>query len=148
MHASRSLVLLGAFALCIGARLPWMSVPVLFGVSGPTVEAIEIGWEDNGYVTGLIGIALLLIGILRKGRGGQRYSIAAALLAGVALLEVAGCFQRVLQISPEAGFFPATKVGIYVILLGGLLAMTGSLSRMPISSNKADTASVAYSTGI
>jgi len=145
MHASRSLVLLGAFALCVGARLPWMSVPVLFGVSGPAVQAIEIGWEDNGYVTGAVGITLLLIGTLRKGREGQLYSIAAAFLATVALLQVAGCFLRVLEIRPEAGFFPATKVGIYVTLLGGLLAMTGALTRPLIRSNDGESASLAYS---
>jgi hypothetical protein len=125
-----------------------MSVPVLFGVSGPTVEAIEIGWEDNGYVTGLLGIVLLLIGILRKGTEGHRYSILATLLAGLALLQVAGCFQRVLEINPEAGFFPATKVGIYITLLGASLAMTGALTRPPITSNKGDSAYVAHASQI
>jgi hypothetical protein len=123
-----------------------MSVPALFGVSGPAVEAIEIGWEDNGYVTGGAGIALLLIGLLRKGTRGQRYSIVAAFLAGIALLEVAGCFLRVLEIDPEVGFFAATKAGIYVTLLGASLAMMGALRRTPVMSNEGNTRSVAYST--
>jgi hypothetical protein len=118
-----------------------MSVPALFGVSGPDVEAIEIGWEDNGYVTGAIGVVLLLIGLLRRAPGRQPYSMAAALLAGVALLEVAGCFLRVLEINPEAGFFPATKVGIYVSLLGALLALAGGLSRTPLKASQGDAPS-------
>jgi hypothetical protein len=43
-----------------------MSVPVLFSVEGPTFEAIEIGWEGDGFITGGIGLILLLVGIFRK----------------------------------------------------------------------------------
>jgi hypothetical protein len=53
--------------LCIGARLPWISVPVLFGVQGP-LEGIEVGWEDNGIITGGKGLILLLIGLFYKGK--------------------------------------------------------------------------------
>ena len=132
MNTGRSLVLVGAFLLCMGSRLPWMSVPALFGVSGPNVEAIEIGWEDNGYVTGAIGLVLLGVGLLRKPPDHRPYSIAAATLAGVALLQVAGCFLRFLELNPSAGFFPATKVGIYVTLFGALLSLAGGLARAPL----------------
>ena len=60
MHTNRILVLIGGLILILGSRLPWMSVPVLFGVEGPAYESIEIGWEDNGFVTGGIGLILLL----------------------------------------------------------------------------------------
>ena len=63
MRTNRLLVLLGGLILILGSRLPWMSVPVLFGVEGPAFEAIEIGWEDNGFITGGIGLILLLVGI-------------------------------------------------------------------------------------
>jgi hypothetical protein len=104
MHPSRALVLAGGLILCIGARLPWISVPVLFGVHGP-LESIEVGWEDNGIITGCIGLILLLIGLLRKGKAGTRYSIPGLFLAAYAFFVVIGCFKRVLEINPRAGFF-------------------------------------------
>jgi hypothetical protein len=100
MHPSRALVIIGGLILCIGARLPWISVPVLFGVHGP-LEGIEVGWEDNGIITGGIGLILLLIGLLRKGKAGTRYSVPGAILATLACFVVVGCFKRVLEINPQ-----------------------------------------------
>ena len=60
MNTYRILVVIGSMMLVVGARLPWMSVPILYGVEGHVYEAIEIGWEDNGFVTGGIGLVLLL----------------------------------------------------------------------------------------
>jgi hypothetical protein len=50
-------------------------------------------------------------------------------LAALAVLVVIGCFQRVLEIDPGAGFLAATDVGIYVTLIGALLAVVGALIR-------------------
>ena len=127
MRTNRMLVLIGGLILILGSRLPWMSVPVLFGVEGSTFEAIEIGWEDNGFITGGIGLILLLVGMLWRGRIGKRYSIPGAILAALAVLVVIGCFQRILEIDPDAGFFAATDIGIYVTLIGALLALVGTL---------------------
>jgi hypothetical protein len=132
MRTNRMLVLTGGFLLILGSRLPWMSVPVLFGVEGPAFEAIEIGWEDNGLVTGGIGLLLLLVVIFWRGRIGKRYSIPGAILAALAVLVVMGCFQRILEIDPGAGFFAATDAGIYVTLIGALLALAGALYRTPV----------------
>lgn len=128
MRTNRMLVLTGELILILGSRLPWMSVPVLFGVEGPAFEAIEIGWEDNGFITGGIGLILLLVGIFWKGGIGKRYSIPGAILAALAALVVIGCFQRILEINPGAGFFAATDAGIYVTLIGALLALVGGAS--------------------
>jgi asparagine N-glycosylation enzyme membrane subunit Stt3 len=108
-----------------------MSVPVLFGVQG-LAEAIEIGWEDNGIITGGIGLLLLLIGFFRKGKPGTRYSIPVAILAVLASIQVVGCFQRILEINPRAGFMAATDIGIYVSLFGAVLALVGALTRVRI----------------
>jgi len=105
-----------------------MSVPVLFGVEGPAFEAIEIGWEDNGFITGGIGLILLLVVIFWKGGIGKRYSIPGAILAALAALVVIGCFQRILEINPGAGFFATTDTGIYLTLIGALLALIGGAS--------------------
>ena len=126
MQTNRILILTGGLILILGSRIPWISVPVLFGVEELAPESIEIGWEDNGFITGGIGLILLLGGIFWRGRTGTRYSIPGAILATYAVLVVIGCFQRVLEIDPSAGFFAATKIGIYVTLIGALLALVGA----------------------
>jgi hypothetical protein len=131
LHTPRILVLIGGAILCIAARLPWMSAPILFGVQGTVPEALEIGWEDNGFITGGAGLILLLVGALYKGKPGKRYTIPGAALALLAVFVVAGCFKRILDIDPSAGIFAATDVGIYLTLIGALLALFGALSRVP-----------------
>ena len=135
MKARRVLIIIGGMILVIGSRLPWMSVPVLFGVEGSTYEAIEIGWEDNGIVTGSIGLILLLGGLFLGGRHGAKYSVPGTVLAALAILVVAGCVWRVFEINPSAGFFAATSVGLYVTLVGGLVALVGVLLKKPLSLN-------------
>ena len=135
MKARRVLIIIGGMILIIGSRLPWMSVPVLFGVEGPTYEAIEIGWEDNGIVTGSIGLILLLGGLFLGGRHGAKYSVPGAVLAALTIIVVAGCVGRVFEINPSAGFLAATGVGLYVTLVGGLVALVGVLLKKPLSLN-------------
>ena len=132
MRTNRVLVLIGGFSLILGSRLPWISAPVLFGVEGPAFEAIEIGWEGDGFITGGIGLILLLVGIIWKGRIGKRYSIPGTILATLAILVVIGDFYRILEIDPDAGFFAGTDVGIYVTLIGALLALVGALNRTSV----------------
>jgi len=122
-----------------------MSVPVLFGVEGPTFEAIEIGWEGDGFITGGIGLILLLVGIFWKGRIEKRYSIPGAILAALAMLVVIGDFKRILEIDPDAGFFAATDVGIYVTLMGALLALIGALHRTSVQQKRQGTSIITSS---
>jgi hypothetical protein len=133
MRTNRLLVLIGGLILILGSRLPWMSVPVLFGVEGPAFEAIEIGWEDNGFITAGIGLILLLVAMFSRGRIGRRYSIPGMILAALAVLVVIGCFYRIIEIDPGAGFLAATDIGIYVTLIGALVAFVGALYRTPMS---------------
>ena len=136
MRTNRMLVLIGGLILILGSRLPWMSVPVLFGVDGSTFEAIEIGWEDNGLITGGIGLILLLVGMFWRARTGKRYSIPGAILAALAIFVVIGCFYRILEINPGAGFLAATDSGIYVTLIGALLALAGALNRISMDQER------------
>jgi hypothetical protein len=140
MQTNRMLVLIGGMIVILGSRLPWMSVPVLYGVQGPAYESIEIGWEDNGFITGGIGLILLLVGIFWKGRIGKRYSIPGAILAALAVLVVLGCFLSILEIDPDEGFFAATDIGIYVTLIGTLLALVGTLYRTSVQHKRQGTA--------
>ena len=139
MRTNRLLVLTGGLILILGSRLPWMSVPVLFGVEGPTFEAIEIGWEGDGFITGGIGLILLLVGIFWRGRIEKRYSIPGAILAALAILVVIGDFYRILEIDPDAGFFAGTDVGIYVTLIGALLALVGAQNRTSVDQERQNT---------
>lgn len=81
-----------AARLIVGARLPWMSVPVLFGVQGLAYAAIEIGWEDNGLATGGIGVLLLLGGLFLSGR---RVKFLAILAAGLYVTLLGACLALV-----------------------------------------------------
>lgn len=133
MHARRLLIIMGALILMIGSRLPWMSVPILFGVEGPTPEAIEIGWEDNGIVTGGIGLVLLFGGVFLGEKRAVLYSISGVVLAAAAVMVVAGCVWRVFEINPGGGFFAATDIGLYVTAIGGVVVLSGTLLRPPVS---------------
>ncbi len=135
MHARRLLIIMGALILMIGSRLPWMSVPILFGVEGPTPEAIEIGWEDNGIVTGGLGLILLFGGLFLGEKRALMYSISGAVLAALSVMVVAGCVWRVFEINPSEGFFAATDVGLYATFIGGLIVLSGTLLKPPLSMN-------------
>ena len=140
MKTSRMLVLIGGLILIIGARLPWMSVPVLYGVEGPVYEAIEIGWEGDGTITGGIGLILLLVGLFWWRRIEKRYAMIAAVLAVLPVLVVIADSASILELDPEAGFFAATDVGLYVTLAGALLTLAGVLSRISMHQAKQGTA--------
>lgn len=145
MRSNRMLVMIGGLILILGSRLPWISVPVLYGVEGPAYEAIEIGWEGDGMITGGIGLILLLVGIFWRGKNGKRYTFPGAILAALAILMVIGDFSRILEIDPDAGFFAATDAGIYVTLTGALLALTGALHRTPVGQKRQGTSMITSS---
>lgn len=131
MRMNRLLILTGGFLLLLGARLPWISVPVLFEVEGPAFEAIAIGWEGDGLITGGMGLILLLLGVFGSGGTRRSYSVPGALLAVVAVFVVIGDFYHILELDPEAGFLAATDIGIYITLAGASLAFAGVLYRAP-----------------
>ena len=133
MKTQKLLVLMGGLILILGSRLPWMSVPVLYGLQGPAYESIEIGWEDNGLFTGGIGLILFLGAIFWRSRAKAGYSIPAAILAVYAVLIVIGCFLSILEMDPPAGFFAATDIGIYVTFIGSLLTLVGTVGAVIMS---------------
>jgi hypothetical protein len=85
MRTNRFLVLAGWLILLLGSRFPWISAPVLIGVEGSTFKAIEIGWEDNSFITAGIGLILLLMVMFWRGRIGKRTSIPGTILAALAV---------------------------------------------------------------
>lgn len=133
MQANRVCVITGGVLLVIGARLPWISVPVLFGVEGPAYEAIEIGWEGSGFITGGIGLILLLGELFLGEKRGRKSQLLGLVLAALAVFVVAGSVWRVFEIGPSAGFFAAVDVGLYVTFAGALVALVGTMLKNPIS---------------
>ena len=134
MNKSRLLILVGSFALIVGGFLPWISVSNLFGLSGPSYEGIAVGWEGDGFLTAAIGLILLLGELFLRGMSHRRFTLIGGFLAILAASVVFLDFRRILEIAPEAGFFAATDIGIYVTLAGALLVLIGCFfKRVPAS---------------
>ena len=134
MDKRKILVLAGSFLLIIAGFLPWISVPDLYGIQDPYYEGIEIGWEGDGYLTAGAGL-ILLLGELSLGLHSRRWlTFTGVVLAALAVTVVLLDFRQILKIAPETGFYAATDIGIYVTLVGALLALIGSLpKRIPAS---------------
>lgn len=137
MSRGRVLVLVGALLLIIGGFLPWISVSNLFGLSGTSFEGIEIGWEGDGFLTAGIGLILILGELLLWGDSRRWFAFIGVVLAVLAASVVFLDFRRILEIAPEAGFYAATDIGIYVTLVGALLALIGCMwRRAPAPTNQ------------
>ena len=84
MNKARVLVLVGSLLLIFGGFLPWISVPDLFGLSGPSYEGIEVGWEGDGVLTTGVGLVLMLCELLFGGEPRRWYQITGTVLAALA----------------------------------------------------------------
>lgn len=125
MNRDKVLVLVGSIFLVIGGLLPWISVPDLFGLSGSAYGGIAIGWEGDGVLTIGVGLTLLL-GEVHFGADPRRWTkLTGIVLAALAASVVFFDFGRIIEIAPEAGFFAATGIGIYITLIGALCALIG-----------------------
>ncbi len=129
MNKGRLLVLVGSLLLIVGGFLPWISVPNLFGLSGPSYEGIEVGWEGDGFLTSGVGLILILGELLFEGVSRRWFTLTGVVLAALAASVVFLDFRRILELAPEAGFYAATDIGIYMTLVGALLALIGCLWR-------------------
>ena len=140
MNKGRLLVLVGSLLLIVGGFLPWISVPDLFGLSGPSYEGIEAGWEGDGVLTTGVGLILILSELLFGGVARRWFTLTRVVLAALPASVVFLDFRRILEIAPEAGFYAATDIGIYVTLVGALLALIGCLwKRVPASMHQGAT---------
>jgi hypothetical protein len=132
MNKGRLLVLVGSLLLIVGGFLPWISVPDLFGLSGPSYEGIEAGWEGDGVLTTGVGLILILSELLFGGVARRWFTLTRVVLAALSVSVVFLDFRRILELAPEAGFFAATDIGLYVTLVGALLALIGCIwGRVP-----------------
>ncbi len=140
MNKGRILVIVGSLLLIVGGFLPWISVPNLFGLSGPSYEGIEVGWEGDRVLTTGVALILVLSQLLFGGVTRRWFALTGVVLAALAASVVFLDFRRILELAPEAGFYAATDIGIYVTLVGALLALIGCLWKLvPVSTQQGAT---------
>ena len=129
MTIGQKLTLLGAITLIIGMFLPWISVISILG------QVSTAGYADDGIFTGVIGVILLLIALLREERPGDRYSVPGAILALIAGLIGIFAFLRlhsaIANIPSDATLVASMGSGIYVTMLGAIFSLIGGLQRLP-----------------
>jgi hypothetical protein len=132
MTGGRLLTLLGSIGLAGGSIMPWAQMnAAVFGIS---VNRSMMGVEGDGAISGIIGVILLLVALLYKGSSGKTYSVATSLLAFVAgtvvvntLVHLTAALNQVTGTAVSA----SVGSGIYVSLLGALLAVVGGFVKVP-----------------
>lgn len=131
MNRGQQLTLWGGICLVAGALLPWANLTSAF--LGMSVS--KAGYEGDGLFTGAIGLILLISAILAKGKSGKAYSIAAtvfAVIAGLILIsDLTGINTLVSNAESESGVMASVGVGIYVSIIGAVLATIGGLQKVP-----------------
>ncbi|TFH33605.1 MAG: hypothetical protein E4G99_11215 [Anaerolineales bacterium] len=131
MNRGRLIMQIGAIGLIISAFLPWISVSNLYGNAPGAEEGIAIGWEGDGFITGGIGLILLVSTFMSKGKAGKRYSIVGAVFGLLACVAIFTDFQAIVKMRPEAGILASTDIGLYLTLVGGIVAIIGGLQMTP-----------------
>ena len=63
-------------------------MPDLFGLSGPSYEGIEVGWEGDGFLTSGVGLILILGELLFGGVSRRWFTLTGVVLAALAALVV------------------------------------------------------------
>ena len=132
LHRGRLFILIGAFMIMAAAFLPWIAASVLFEDAPGVEEGIAIGWEGDGYLTGAVGLILLVGSLSSKGSPGKRYSLAGSILGFLVCLVILSDVLAIVRIAPEAGVLASTGVGLYLTFIGGVLAIIGGLHFTPM----------------
>jgi hypothetical protein len=124
MRKARVFVLLGAFALGIGALLPWATA------SSVLVTVTKRGYEGDGIITGIAGLILLIIALAYAGKPGKRYSIWVILIAIAAIIVLAlDCLA--INGMKVGGVMLVMGEGLILSIVGALLAVIGGCITVP-----------------
>jgi hypothetical protein len=129
MNRGQLLTLLGGIGLILGAALPWATLTSYYF----RVTTSKAGFEGDGMITGAIGVILILFAILEKGKTGKLYSVAVIIFAILAELVVFYDLPRVLSFisSAKSDYKASVGVGIYITIIGAILAVAGGFQRVP-----------------
>ena len=136
MNRGQLLILLGGVVLIIGALLPWVSVTAVDGT------VITGGYEGDRRVAGAFGAILLIGALVRKAPSGQRYFIVGSILALIIGAITVYTWVNFSTFLAAARSGTATigdlviingspKPGIYVSLIGSVVALIGGLLKAP-----------------
>ena len=131
MNKNQLIMVIGALILIIAAFLPWINVSALYGNVPGIDEGIAAGWEGDGFITGGIGLILLVSAFMIKGNPGKRYSITGAIFGLLTCSVILSDFLAIIRIGPEAGILASTCIGLYLTFAGGLLAIFSGLQMIP-----------------
>lgn len=128
MNRGQSLCLAGGVALVFGAFLPWATVQSLvLGVSRSMA-----GYQGDSIIAGGAGLILLLVGVTAKPTAGKRHSAFAVVLALVAGLVVLLYLPAAADgTKPASGIIVTNGPGLYLSLVGCVLALVGGLQTTP-----------------
>jgi hypothetical protein len=128
MSSARVMTLLGSIGLIGGALMPWVSANSIFG------SMSKSGIEGDGMFTAGIGVILLLIALLAKGKPGKIYSWAVSVFGLFAFFLLVYTYTNVsAAVSSNASemLIASVGTGLYVSFLGAVLAFIGGLIRVP-----------------
>lgn len=129
MKNPKTITVIGAILLMVGAMMPWATVSGIFGIS----QSIY-GYQGDGIFTGLAGFVILILALNSKETPGKNYSNATtiiALLSGLLLLsKIFGIF----SVMSEQAESVSMSMGIGLSCLSPLgiaLAIVGGSTRIP-----------------
>jgi hypothetical protein len=134
--APLSIVVAGAL-YAIGSALPWASITAPF-VGTISKSGLEGG---DGVVTLLIGIVLALVGLGHlTGSRAAGSKLATVLLSvaalGMAAFEISTVSSRLADIDSDVGY-ASTGIGLWLMAVGGVLALLSALALAPRKANSA-----------
>jgi len=125
MNRGQQLTLWGGICLVVGALLPWANLTSAFFFVSDSLA----GYEGDGLFTGASGLILLINALTTKGKLGKAYSIAAtifAVIVGLILINDLTGINTVVS-NAESGVIASVGVGIYISIIGAVLAAIGGL---------------------
>lgn len=125
MDNAKNLVLFGGIGLMVGAALPWGTVTSAFG------QISMNGLEGDGMLSGGAGLVLLLVALTVKPKAGSMFSVLGGIVALFAGYISLNAILNVGSLADEPGVIVQTGYGLYVSLIGALLATLGSFSKIP-----------------
>jgi hypothetical protein len=123
MNNARVLTLLGAIGLIVGAFLPWVSIKSVLG------SFFESGIKGYGVFSAGIGVILLLMALLAKGKAGKIYSWVVSILGLLVGILIFSVYNNILHVvvKPAQTLVASIGSGIYLSILGSLLGFIGGL---------------------
>ena len=125
MHKGKKLLLCGAIGLIIGAFLPWATITSVFG------EISEAGIEGDGIFTVTGGVILLLIALSNKKSSGRYCAWPACVLGLLIGWLLINDYLGIKAADNDASIYTNVGNGMYLSLLGALLAIIGGFTKNP-----------------